>query len=145
MNLLFVTSPGPSSLLIRAFEGGLSSHVGILHDNTVIDTTFRHGVRSWSIEEFNKHHTIITNISFKVPNEELGIQFLKAQIGKPYDWTALAGFLMWRDWSETDSWYCSELAIAMAIASGKRLIDKPNRIGVRMAHELAYAWSQGIL
>lgn len=31
-----------------------------------------------------------------------------SQIGKPYDQTAIAGFVSGRDWQEDDSWFCSE-------------------------------------
>jgi hypothetical protein len=35
-------------------------------------------------------------------------RFQRAQLGKPYDSTAIWGFAAGRDWRETDSWYCSE-------------------------------------
>lgn len=40
--------------------------------------------------------------------------FLAGQIGKPYDRQAIWGFIIGRDWRETDSWICSEL-IAKAL------------------------------
>lgn len=36
-------------------------------------------------------------------------EFLNAQLGKPYDKTAIWGFAAGRDWREDDSWFCSEL------------------------------------
>lgn len=38
--------------------------------------------------------------------------FLRAQLGKPYDVTAIAGLAFNRDWRESDSWFCSELVTA---------------------------------
>jgi uncharacterized protein YycO len=38
--------------------------------------------------------------------------FVNAQIGKPYDLEAIAGFVAGRDWRKTDAWFCSELAAA---------------------------------
>ena len=35
--------------------------------------------------------------------------FIEAQIGKPYDLTAIAGFVAHRDWSNDAHWFCSEL------------------------------------
>ena len=35
--------------------------------------------------------------------------FLIAQIGKPYDYTAILGLGLRRDWQEEDAWFCSEL------------------------------------
>lgn len=38
--------------------------------------------------------------------------FLRAQLGKPYDLTALAGAAFDRDWHQDDAWFCSELQAA---------------------------------
>jgi hypothetical protein len=38
--------------------------------------------------------------------------FLNDQLGKPYDSTAIWGFVVNRDWREDDSWICSELECA---------------------------------
>lgn len=38
--------------------------------------------------------------------------FLQAQVGKPYDRTALVGLALDRDWHQADSWFCSELMAA---------------------------------
>ncbi|MCU0689783.1 MAG: hypothetical protein MUF54_00140 [Polyangiaceae bacterium] len=55
--------------------------------------------------------------------------FLREQVGKPYDYTALFGIFAKRDWQEPDSWFCSELAAAAALAGGEMLVRKPiNRI-----------------
>jgi hypothetical protein len=35
------------------------------------------------------------------------------QVGKPYDFSAIAGFAAGRDWRLPDHWICSELAAAM--------------------------------
>lgn len=44
--------------------------------------------------------------------------FLRAQVGKPYDITALAGLAFNRDWHRADSWFCSELMAAALEESG---------------------------
>lgn len=45
-------------------------------------------------------------------------QFLYDQLGKPYDFSAIWGFLFNRDWRAPDSWICSELQCAAGEASG---------------------------
>lgn len=35
--------------------------------------------------------------------------FVEAQVGKPYDISAIAAFVTFRDWSHDDRWFCSEL------------------------------------
>lgn len=44
--------------------------------------------------------------------EDRFYNFLRAQIGKPYDSTALVGLALDRDWHQADSWFCSELQAA---------------------------------
>lgn len=45
------------------------------------------------------------------------LEFLMSQLGKPYDYEAIWGFLLNRDWREPDSWICSELqARALEVA-----------------------------
>lgn len=59
--------------------------------------------------------------------------FLNAQVGKPYDTTAIAGLALDRDWRETDSWFCSELMTAALEACGylPRLAAADNHISPR--------------
>jgi hypothetical protein len=44
--------------------------------------------------------------------------FLRSQLGKPYDKTAILAFVAARDWQEKDSWFCSELQAAALVACG---------------------------
>jgi len=56
--------------------------------------------------------------------------FLWGQVGKPYDYRCILGFLFDRDWHEDDSWICSELQMA-ALQAGSiipKLIVTPNKI-----------------
>ena len=50
--------------------------------------------------------------------EETFFNFLRAQIGKPYDTDAVLGLGIGRNWREPDSWFCSELQAAALEASG---------------------------
>ena len=44
--------------------------------------------------------------------------FLRAQIGKPYDVEGIAGFISGRNWSDPAAWFCSELVAAGLEACG---------------------------
>jgi hypothetical protein len=44
--------------------------------------------------------------------EDAFYTFLRAQLGKPYDVSAIAGLALDRDWRLADSWFCSELVAA---------------------------------
>lgn len=59
--------------------------------------------------------------------------FLDAQLGKPYDITAVAGLAIGRDWRTSDSWFCSELQAAALEACGfvPRLAAADNHISPR--------------
>jgi len=57
-------------------------------------------------------------------------QFLEAQIGKPYDVTAIEAFVAGRNWHDPGSWFCSEIQAAATEAAGlvKPLAAPVNRI-----------------
>lgn len=58
------------------------------------------------------------------------IEFGKAQLGKPYDLTAIFGILAHRDWHDPNHWFCSELNAAMFEAAGDPLLraDELDRV-----------------
>lgn len=70
---------------------------------------------------------------FDVDCPNFNWDWLRAQLGKPYDWTAIAGLAMHRDWREDDSWFCSELLAAAFEHSDYPLLraDHLNRITPR--------------
>jgi uncharacterized protein YycO len=146
MRLLFTTTRSIPSALIRAIDGGAASHCGIeLPSGAVVDSSWAGGgVAQQSRAEFlAADRVLIADVPLHLPDQAQAERWLIAQLGKGYDYTALVGWAFWRDWNDAGSWYCSELAIAAAVAGGRRLAEPPRRIGVRLAHELAVAWAQG--
>ena len=58
--------------------------------------------------------------------------FLGQQVGKPYDWSGLFGFVSNRDWEDPDKWFCSELVAAGLVQVGVSLLsEKPARVTPR--------------
>ncbi len=59
-------------------------------------------------------------ISFEAPApiEAAFYAFLDEQVGKPYAKIAIAGLALDRDWRDPNHWFCSELFMAAAEASG---------------------------
>lgn len=49
--------------------------------------------------------------------------WLSEQLGKPYDWSAILGFGVHRDWAQDDAWFCSELAEGACRAMGAKCVD----------------------
>lgn len=125
-------------LPIRAFEGGDAGHVGIQIGDEVIDSAFwQRGVRKTSFEAWRSEHVIVGSVPVYLPKMDEANAWLHEQLGKPYDWTAILGFLAWRDWSEPESWYCSELAAGWMQQGGVSPWVRSGRIGVRMVRAVA--------
>jgi hypothetical protein len=49
---------------------------------------------------------------FRAHEEDTFRDFLRAQLGKPYDTEAVLGLGVGRNWRNADSWFCSELIAA---------------------------------
>lgn len=60
--------------------------------------------------------------------------FMRSQIGKSYDFIAIASIVIERDWQDTDRWFCSELVAAALSHCGifpPQLATEFNRITPR--------------
>lgn len=69
-------------------------------------------------------------LSLATPQETAFYNFLRQQLGKPYDKTAIVGFIVNRNWRDDDSWYCSELQTAALEAASivPSLVSTPAKI-----------------
>ena len=79
------------------------------------DATFwGNGVRDTLMVEFVARYPTLEYRPLDIDPEQLGPSraWLRAQVGKPYDWTALLSWIVRRDWQEPDAWFCSELSEA---------------------------------
>jgi len=47
----------------------------------------------------------------------------KSQIGKPYDFGAIAGLMFHRDWKDTGQWFCSELATWILLQDNTHILN----------------------
>jgi len=114
---ILCTRSAVSSYLLRFVLFSRWSHSAVLDDETglVYEATAKHGFRRRPAADFfadyPKHE--IRTIPVAPVNTVSARRWLDAQIGKPYDWTAIAGFVvryftgdMWHD---ADSWFCSEV------------------------------------
>ncbi len=110
---------GPVSNTIAWFSGGDFAHVdAVLSDGRLLGARLDNGVQ---IREPN-YQKWAKKVVFTLPvtpeKDAAWLSFLMAQIGKPYDKTAIWGFAAGRDWREPDSWFCSELAAAALEQAG---------------------------
>ena len=52
---------------------------------------------------------VVFNLECTIEQEGAFYDFLRKQLGKPYDKSAILGFMTGRNWREDDAWICSEL------------------------------------
>lgn len=125
IRLQFVLGSGLSSALISWFGAGHFSHVDcVLPDNSLL------GARSDQIGLIPPgvqirppaYETWKKQVVFSIPatefQEDAFYRFLRAQLGKPYDKTAILGFVVGRNWRNSDKWFCSELQAAAGEIAG---------------------------
>lgn len=136
MKLLFCRKRSLGSWLICAFTWSPWSHCAVVEsDEHVIDATFKHGgVRRRPLSDVLGEYSKIEVIELNLTPEETqaALDFVRAQIGKPYDIGAIFGFIFRQDWASTEKWFCNELAEAALRAVGRpRFRDEISRITPR--------------
>lgn len=121
IRLQFVRERDFSSQVIAWFSAGHVSHV-----DTLLDDDQLLGARSDSVggappgvqirppDYADFAVRVVMAVPVTVEQKAVYLAFLDDQVGKPYDYKAIWAFLFNRNWRETDSWICSELAAAAA-------------------------------
>lgn len=138
--LRFITSDSFVSRAIRHITWSEFSHVDLVVREGLL------GAQADGVKIRPDNYCKVTKVqvvTVDVPDMVAGkvLLFCKSQIGKPYDYTALLGNLVHRDWQEQDSWFCSELIAAAFEQAGLPLLSKQtNRITPGML--LASPWLQ---
>jgi len=54
-------------------------------------------------------HRVVIEFMVTAAQRQAGWDFLRAQLGKPYDWRAILAFAFNRNWRNAQAWFCSEL------------------------------------
>lgn len=135
MHLVLCTKQGAiSSAALRFYMWSEWSHSAIWDEelDVVTHSTFwGDGVHESHtnefFEEYTKYETQVLHVSPElVPAARA---WLREQVGKRYDATALVGIYFRRDWQEDDSWFCSELTEKfIQLFVGARFRTTVNRI-----------------
>lgn len=108
MKVLLCTSNLPGAAIIRWLTGSQWSHCALVHGELAIEAAWPR-VRKVPVETIMRQHTKSIVIDIPCKDDTAALYAALSQVGKPYDLTALIGWLSGRDWQETDSWFCSEL------------------------------------
>lgn len=126
IQIFFSDSDRVGSKLIRSVTWSEYSHVGFIdpYRDTVIDSRLSAG----GVTEYPAAHLYRDYPRVKVVTLEdvsfQAVQFARTQIGKGYDWTALFGLWLHRDWQAEDRWFCSELVAWACAQAGRPLLNK---------------------
>lgn len=121
MRLLFINRPTAASHAIRALTASPWSHVACEIDGWVYEARAQTGV--WRIGTVQAVVDASAVAVARVDTDDrLALRWLDAQLGKPYDWTAIWSWYGSRDWQEEDSWFCSELVAAACVAGNRRVV-----------------------
>lgn len=119
IQLLFSTTHYPFSGLIRVATWSRWSHVALVSGAHVIEAVALAGVRQVSKAYAIERASAYCLVELPARNPQAIIDAARSQIGKPYDWTAIAGLGLRRDWQEDDAWFCSELVAWAADQAGE--------------------------
>lgn len=125
MKIHFCKSNDIGGWLIRFLTFSNWNHVAIEINGLVWDSTGRKGVKVWTVETFFKQYEKIETRSVFNKNEYAAQDFLRQQLGKEYDWTALIAFPFREDWNNKNKWFCSELVTETLIKSGYKFDHLP--------------------
>ena len=120
VSVLYSRRNNLGSLLIRAGAWfGPWSHCSLITpQNTVIEAVTS-GVREVPVLWALDHYPHLEVVTIEVQDPERAYAFARAQLGKPYDWGAIAGFITRRNWQDDQRWECTELVEASLIAAGR--------------------------
>lgn len=108
MKLLFTNDHSFASEATRILTYSRWSHVAVI-DGTEVVEAVPAGVRRYPLDKAIMESSEYAAVEFPVYDEQKFIELIRSQIGKPYDKTAIMGFLFRRDWQDESKWFCSEL------------------------------------
>lgn len=127
LGLLFSTTGSPFSALIRATTWSRWSHVALIDGDSVIEAAALHGVRRIPAAQAVAAARRAAVVDMSCCDPQAVIAAAAEQIGKPYDWTAVLGLGLRRDWQEPDAWFCSEL-VAWAFDAAGQALFRPDSL-----------------
>lgn len=111
MKLILCKSNKIGSKLLRFYMWSSWSHSAIYDDEQglIYDTTMLGGgCKVHTVMNFFSEYTDWEIRDIEIKDKDKAREWLKNQLGKKYDWTALFGIYFRRNWQEDDKWFCSE-------------------------------------
>lgn len=109
------------TIILRGFLWSKWSHCAIIDGAEVIEAAAPDGVRARPLSALVNESSKFEIIDFPARDPQAIIDFARAQIGTPYDWSGVFGIGFRRRWQTDDAWFCSELIAAAFDQAGERL------------------------
>lgn len=122
VRVLFSTTRWPLSAAIRAATWSRWSHVAMVDGDSVIEAVAGKGVRRASLRGAIDRAADFAFVDLPATDPASVIAAAAGEINKPYDYTALIGLALRRDWQEPDAWFCSELVAWSFQEAGQPLL-----------------------
>lgn len=122
VRVMFSTTRWPLSVAIRAATWSRWSHVALVDGETVIEAVAVHGVRRAPLGEAMARAAEVAFVDLPARDPAAVIAAAAGQLGKPYDYAALLGLALRRDWQTSAAWFCSELVAWSFDAAGQPLL-----------------------
>lgn len=113
MIVAFAKNKSLVGYIIRFFTWSRWNHCGALTKDGkyVIEATASHGVTKTTVAEFKSRYSTV-HFAKIACDADKAQSFLLSQIGKKYDWMAIAALVLRVDFDRNDKWYCFELVAA---------------------------------
>ena len=124
MKVHFCNSRHIGGFIIRLLTFSRWNHVAIEVGGIVYESVTAGGVRRVPAGSFPGLWEKTASVSVSVDNPGEMLTFLNAQVGKPYDWTAIFALPFRKSWHARDKWFCSELVAEALIADGSNAIPR---------------------
>lgn len=124
ISLIFTNQRDLLSRAIRVATWSHWSHVALVDGDRVIEALAPRGVQINDTDHVAMRSNEYALVELPCRNPEAVLTAAASQAGKPYDYTALLGMALRRNWQEEDAWFCSEL-IAWAFAQAGEPLYRP--------------------
>lgn len=131
MKLRFSRGTGVPAAIVRFATWSWCAHVGFKLDNgLVLDATPDLGVALHEVQDdaSTRYYGVIGPEDRIDTIRRLAIAWASRKIGRRYDWTAIYGMAIRRDWHRDDKWFCSELVEGAFSAAGMPLVQDGHKL-----------------
>ena len=112
------------------------SHCGLVTpDGTVVEARAFAGVVETPMHEFADRYSALNTVRIEVPSPADGLAWVRQQIGSPYDYGAIAEFVVRKPLAGPRRWQCVELVeTALSVAGRVRFRRPAHRITVSQSY-----------